>query len=138
MSIFAKIQIVLAIIFVIFECVIIQLCHTATSDSYQTTYSIIGLGGFFTYLVIILVTLVIKMIMEMVKNGELKEKFLNTIYTICFVAILVFVYQFVYQILIILGVDQKTANEWPVIVFFGMCGIGLLLCVIFENKQEHR
>lgn len=135
MSTFAKIQIVLAIIFVIFECVIIQLCHTATSDSYQTTYSIIGLGGFFTYLAIILVTLVIKMIVEMVKNGELKEKFLNTIYTICFVAVLVFVYQFVYQILIVLGVDQKTAGEWPNIVFFGIIAILSVVDCIFGDRK---
>lgn len=135
MSTFAKIQIVLAIIFVIFECVIIQLCHTATSDSYQTTYPIIGLGGFFTYLAIILVTLVIKMIVEMVKNGELKEKFLNTIYTICFVAVLVFVYQFVYQILIVLGVDQKTAGEWPIIVFFGIIAILSVVVCIFGDRK---
>ena len=136
MSTFAKIQIVLAIIFAVFECVIIQLGHTATNNS--PDYFAIGACGFLIYLIIVLIALGIKKIKELYEECMLMETFLIFIYHICFIAILVFIYQFVYQILIVLGVDQKTAEEWPIIVFFSivlfcMC-VGLLLSAIFENK----
>ena len=71
------------------------------------------------------------------------EKIINFIVAICFVAIHVFVYLFVYQILVVLGLEHNSAGElsllgmW-VILYIIIPIIGMFVLPSANDKQVRR